>query len=38
VYPIREDLVAAAKLVEEGGKGHAKKFWEWNEEQVKQYL
>ena len=38
IYPIREDLVAATKPKEDGGNGHACAFWEWNEEQVKQYL
>lgn len=37
-YPIRRDLVDATKLEEEGGNGHAKKFWDWTEEQVKDYM
>ncbi|KAI1391570.1 putative short-chain dehydrogenase [Hypoxylon trugodes] len=36
--PIRKDLTAAAKTVEEGGNGTAKKFWEWTEEQIKPYV
>jgi retinol dehydrogenase-12 len=31
-------LVDAAKSEVEGGNGHAKKFWEWSEEQVKEFL
>ncbi len=38
IYPIRKDLMAATKSAEEGGNGHAAKFWEWSEEQVKSYL
>jgi hypothetical protein len=38
VYPIRQDLLAAARSKEEGGNGTAKAFWEWSEEQVKAYL
>jgi retinol dehydrogenase-12 len=34
----RKDLVLAAKEESEGGLGTAKKFWEWSEEQVKEYL
>ncbi len=35
---IREDLVAASKTENEGGSGIAQKFWEWNEEQVKEFV
>jgi hypothetical protein len=35
---IRDDLLAASKTEAEGGSGLAKKFWDWNEEQVKAYL
>jgi hypothetical protein len=34
---IREDMLAASKTEAEGGSGIAQKFWEWNEEQIKQY-
>lgn len=34
---LREDLVASLKTKAEGGKGVAAKFWEWSEEQVKNY-
>ena len=35
---LRKDLVAAAQIgEEEGGTGVAGKFWEWCEEQVKDY-
>jgi retinol dehydrogenase-12 len=36
--PLRSDLPKATKPEEEGGNGNAQKFWEWNEEQVKNYL
>lgn len=36
--PLRPDLHKATKLEEDGGNGNAQKFWEWNEEQVKEYL
>jgi retinol dehydrogenase-12 len=35
---IRSDLLDASKSEAEGGTGHAKKFWEWTEEQIKSYL
>ncbi|KAF2257821.1 NAD(P)-binding protein [Lojkania enalia] len=35
--PIRKDLVQASKSKEEGGMGIARRFWAWQEEQVKQY-
>lgn len=35
---IRADLVEATKTKTEGGSGVGKAFWEWNEEQVKQFL
>jgi hypothetical protein len=35
---LRPDLPKATKLEEDGGNGNAQKFWEWNEEQVKDYL
>ncbi|KAL3424075.1 putative short-chain dehydrogenase [Phlyctema vagabunda] len=38
IYPIRKDLNAAAKTVEEGGTGGTHDFWEWSEQQVKTYL
>ncbi|KAK3173717.1 hypothetical protein OEA41_007049 [Lepraria neglecta] len=37
LYPIRQDLPDAIKPETEGGNGHAKKFWEWSEEQVRGY-
>lgn len=36
--PLRKDIEAGSKTEEEGGTGIGKKFWEWSEEQVKQYL
>lgn len=36
--PLRSDLPTAVKPEEDGGNGNARKFWEWNEEQVKAYL
>ena len=36
--PIRKDLLAATKTEAEGGTGKAAKFWEWSEEQVREYL
>ncbi|KAI2485420.1 FabG Dehydrogenase [Pyrenophora tritici-repentis] len=38
IYPIRSDLSDATKTEAEGGNGHAKAFWDWSEEQVKEYL
>lgn len=35
---IRPDLEAAAKSEAEGGSGGARRFWEWTEAQLKQYL
>jgi hypothetical protein len=35
--PLRKDLVAAAKLEHEGGTGVAKIFWDWTEQQVKNF-
>ncbi|PQE05488.1 hypothetical protein CJF30_00007644 [Rutstroemia sp. NJR-2017a BBW] len=35
--PIRADLEAGAKPESEGGTGIAHKFWEWSEEQVREY-
>lgn len=37
-HPLRKDLLVAQKTEEEGGSGHAAKFWEWSEEQVKPFL
>ncbi|KAI8631156.1 hypothetical protein F5Y19DRAFT_473555 [Xylariaceae sp. FL1651] len=34
----RKDLGEATKTEAEGGSGIARKFWEWNEEQVRSYL
>ncbi|KAL8821414.1 MAG: hypothetical protein Q9191_007310 [Dirinaria sp. TL-2023a] len=36
-HPIREGLLDAIKPETEGGNGHARKFWEWSEEQVRPY-
>ncbi|KAF2173444.1 hypothetical protein M409DRAFT_61850 [Zasmidium cellare ATCC 36951] len=36
--PLRKDLPVAVKPKEQGGNGNAQEFWEWNEEQVKDYL
>lgn len=44
VYPfghfgaIRKDWTAATKPSAEGGNGTAQKFWDWSEEQVKEFL
>lgn len=38
VFPLREDLPKAVKSQTEGGNGNAEKFWDWNEDQVKNYL
>ncbi|KAI5859446.1 putative short-chain dehydrogenase [Durotheca rogersii] len=38
ILPIRQDLVAATKTVEEGGNGTAEKFWDWTEDQIKPYM
>ncbi|RYP16393.1 hypothetical protein DL765_005173 [Monosporascus sp. GIB2] len=38
VAPLRHDLEAGARHVEEGGTGIALQFWEWTEEQIKPYL
>jgi retinol dehydrogenase-12 len=35
--PIRKDIFEASKPTSEGGTGLAEKFWEWSEEQTKQY-
>jgi hypothetical protein len=37
-YPLRQDLPKATLLEAEGGTGGAYKFWEWTENEVKQYL
>ncbi|KAI0012550.1 hypothetical protein F4779DRAFT_625868 [Xylariaceae sp. FL0662B] len=37
-YPVREDLLEATKPKAEGGNGNASRFWEWCEEQVKEFL
>jgi len=37
-FKIRKDLALGAKSVAEGGRGTAESFWEWTEEQVKEYL
>jgi hypothetical protein len=36
--PLRPDLPKATKPEDEGGNGNAQKFWEWSEQQVKDYL
>ncbi|KAL1868306.1 putative secondary metabolism biosynthetic enzyme [Diaporthe australafricana] len=38
IYTIRKDLQDATKTEAEGGNGHARKFWEWSEEQIHDYL
>jgi len=38
VFHLREDLPKAVKSQAEGGNGNAEKFWDWNEDQVKNYL
>ncbi|KAK7985775.1 hypothetical protein PG988_003397 [Apiospora saccharicola] len=37
VAPIRKDLVNAIKSAQQGGNDGTHKFWEWTDEQVKQY-
>ncbi|KAA6411359.1 MAG: hypothetical protein FRX48_04639 [Lasallia pustulata] len=36
--PLRKDLLLAQKTEAEGGTGHAARFWEWSEEQVRPYV
>ena len=36
--PLRKDLLDAQKTEAEGGTGQAARFWEWSEEQVRQYV
>ncbi|KAI1374298.1 hypothetical protein F4677DRAFT_461571 [Hypoxylon crocopeplum] len=38
LYPIRKDLLEATKSKAEGGNGNAREFWDWSEEQVKEFL
>jgi retinol dehydrogenase 12 len=38
IKDIREDLLAATKIEAEGGSGIGLKFWEWNEEQIKEHI
>lgn len=38
VYPVRADLTKAVLLEQEGGNGNSRQFWEWCEQQVKDYL
>jgi retinol dehydrogenase 12 len=38
IKDIREDLLAATKTEAEGGSGIGLKFWEWNEEQIKEHI
>jgi retinol dehydrogenase 12 len=35
---LRKDIDAAGKMEEEGGTAIASKFWDWSDEQVKQYI
>ncbi|CAK7210550.1 short-chain alcohol dehydrogenase [Sporothrix curviconia] len=37
-YPLKESLVSATKLESEGGTGGCAKFWDWTEQQVKEFL
>ncbi|KAH0019772.1 hypothetical protein KCU78_g6677, partial [Aureobasidium melanogenum] len=37
LHPPRTDLLEATEPVSEGGNGHAKTFWEWTEEQIKDF-
>ncbi|CAK7242302.1 MAG: short-chain alcohol dehydrogenase [Sporothrix thermara] len=38
VYPLKSSLVSATKLESEGGTGGCAEFWQWTEDQVKEYL
>lgn len=38
IMPIRSDLIAASKTETEGGTENAERWWEWNEEQVKDFI
>lgn len=38
IREIRKDLQEAARSEAEGGNGTAAKFWDWTEEQIKQYI
>jgi retinol dehydrogenase 12 len=35
---MRKDLADGAKLQADGGSEIARKFWDWTEDQVKEYL
>lgn len=37
LHQIRKDLQDATKTEAEGGNGYAKKFWEWSEDQVREF-
>ena len=37
LHRIRKDLQDATKTEAEGGNGYAKKFWEWSEDQVREF-
>ncbi|KAI1078777.1 retinol dehydrogenase 12 [Whalleya microplaca] len=37
IEPLRRDIDMACRTVEEGGTGNAKDFWEWTEQQVRDY-
>lgn len=37
ISPLRKDLAESGRLVEDGGSGKAKEFWEWSEKQVEDY-
>lgn len=38
LHPLRPDLVKATQTEAEGGTGGVGKFWDWCEDQVKDYL
>jgi retinol dehydrogenase 12 len=38
IAPLRADLPKAVLPAEQGGNGNAVQFWDWNEQQVKEYV
>ncbi|OQD65447.1 hypothetical protein PENPOL_c006G01707 [Penicillium polonicum] len=38
MFPLRSDLTKATLLEEDGGNGGTAKFWNWCEEQIKEYI
>lgn len=38
LFPLRPDLPKATQLEKDGGTGGTAKFWDWCEEQIKEYV